>query len=279
MAALSLLVPLLPSGVRAQGDIGADFGGDLNHPVLLGVNALLGGLTAGVGRWLSGGPIHHGVGWGLAGGALGYTGRLIAVQDFSGAGLLGRQVNGVGTSLVANAVANRAALSRLDLPVGPVVLRFEPASGLLPSPRVRVWDAAWLVSGLLDSRLELDWKESVSSGAPVFQAPDHLLEGGSTGQYIGGVIVLGLNHRPNTLAHERVHVLQFDQLHGYWGGPLEDWAATHVLPGGIAAPGWLEAGIAAPLMVWALSDGLSLEPDQRPWEAEADFLAGRSGSR
>lgn len=277
VAVFSLLVPLLPNDARGQSDVGDDSGGALSHPVLLGVNAVLGGLTAGVGRWLNGGSVHHGIGAGLAGGALGYVGRRIAVQDFGGAGLLGRQVNAVGASLVANAAANRPPLSRLDLPLGPMVLRFEPASGWLPSPRVRVWDAVWLISGLLDSRLELDWEESVSSGAPVFRAPEHILESGAYGRYVGGVIVLGLNHRPTTLAHERVHVLQIDQLQGTWGVPLEEWAVA-ALPGGIAAPGWVEGGVAAPLMIWGLSEGLSLGRDRRPWEAEADFLTRESGS-
>lgn len=272
-AALSLSVVVLPSGARGQSDVG-DTGHGLNHPVLLGVNAVLGGLTAGVGRWLNGGSIHQGLEVGLAGGALGYVGRYVAVQDFGGAGLLGRQVNAVGTSMVANAAADRPWLSRLDLPVGPVVLRFEPGSGLLPSPRVRVWDAVWLVSGLVDSRLELDWKESVSSGAPVFRAPDHLLEDGAYGRYVGGVIVLGLNQRPSTLAHERVHVLQFDATHGYWGRPVEDWAAE-ALPD-VTVPGWIEGGGAAPLMLWMMHESLSLDWHQRPWEAEADFLARQS---
>lgn len=274
--ALVGLVLASPTGAGAQGDVGDEAYGNVSHPVLLGANAVLGALTAGVARWLTGESVRDGIELGLAGGALGYAGRVIAVRDFAGAGLLGRQVNAVGTSLVSNVAASRPALSRLDFPVGPVVLRFERDRGPLPSPRVRVWDAVWLISGLLDSRLELDWAESASAGAPVFRAPDHLLEGYAYGRYVGGVIVLGMNRRPTTLAHERVHVLQLDQLHGYWGRPLEEWLAS-ALPGPVRPPGWMEAGVAAPFLIWGLGDGLSLDKDDRPWEAEADFLAGRSG--
>lgn len=276
-AALALLAPLAltwPSVAAAQSDVGDETFANLGHPILLAANAALGALTAGVGRWMKGESIREGVGVGLAGGTLGYVGRRIAVQDFGGAGLLGRQVNALGTSLVANAAAARPALSRLDFPIGPVVLRFEPERGPLPAPRVRAWDAAWMISGLLDSRLELDAAESLSAGAPVFHAPAHVLEERAYGKYIGGVIILPMNQRPSTLAHERVHVLQFDQIHGYWGAPLEGWAAS-ALPGEIASPSWVEGGVAAPLMLWLLGEGLSLDPDNRPWEAEADFLASR----
>jgi hypothetical protein len=272
-----LLVLLwLPGAARGQADTGANAGTGVSDPVLVGVNAVLGGLTAGVGRWLRGGSVTKGAAVGLAGGALGYAGRRIAVEDFSGAGLLGRQVNAVGTSLVANAAADRGALSRLDLPVGPVILRFEPARRAWPVPRLRVWDAGWLVAAIVEDRLDLDWEESISSGAPVFRAPDHRLEA-AYGRYVGGVIVLGMDPLPQTLAHERVHVLQFDAIQGYWGGPGEEWVAS-LLPARLRPPAWIETGIGAPLLVKAVSDGLSLRWDRRPWEIEADFLDGKSGS-
>lgn len=237
-------------------------------------SAALGGLTGGVGRWLNGGSFSEGFTIGSAGGALSFAGRRVAVADFPGAGLVGRQISAVGASVVANTAGGRLPLERLDLAVGPLIVHFALNERLKPQPRLVLWDAFWLISAIAEPKLQFDWRESLASGSPVFFAPDHLVGHRAAGKHRGGLILLGQNYQSTTLKHELVHVLQFDMVHRFWGQPLESWA-LRTLGGGPEISRWIAFGLTGPLLAAAVKDGLSLQWEQRPWEVEAEYLSRR----
>jgi hypothetical protein len=127
-----------------------------------------------------------------------------------------------------------------------------------------------------DDRLDFDWGRSVSAGAPVFLTNDGgMLDQNAAGRAFGGLVIADVNASiplDDIVAHERVHVLQFDQSYALWGEPT-DRGVRSLLPAGPA--GWLGyadlgIGVAAitPLRAF-FSRG------QNPLEIEADFLTVR----
>src|SRR5690606_16767082 len=213
------------------------------------------------------------------GGAGVYAGKRIAVERFDGAGLLGREVAAVGSSIVRNASDGVPVLDRLILPVGPVRLYIGPAAG---PRRIRI-DAlslGWTVYGILERKVSLDWSESLSAGAPVFVTRGtvirHLGDRQTTGVAESGIIIVagvpafGAAHRRRTLAHERVHVIQGDHIFTTWTDPLEELLLP-LLPGGRAFGRFADIGLSTSVL--SLLVPIFPEHDDRPWELESTFLA------
>ena len=231
----------------------------------LAINAALGGLTAGIAAAVRGERFVDGFFVGAAGGVLVYGGKRLAVERAAGAGFAGRQVAAVGGSIVRNASRGDGAFSALTLPVGP--LRIEIAAGM--APRVRLDLASAAVAGVFmvrdDARLDLG--TSLSAGALVFRS-----DRGYNGSHGAGVILLrgDLGHydAPAVLAHERVHVLQYDQAQLAWGGPAEAWVLGRS-EAGRRLNRWLDLGLTAGI------EGLltlAIPYADRPWEREAYTL-------
>lgn len=274
--------PLLPS-VRAQDGAATDpplfvpdWAGDFTA---LSANALIGGLTGGVAQKLRGGSFRDGFTRGALGGSISYGGKRLAAQSFAGAGLLGREVAAVGSSVIRNAGDGRGTLERIALPLGPVRLYLSQAPGERRAHlRVELMTLFWAAYAAATAELEWDASGSLSAGTPVFRAPDRLVRfaGDSTdtgGLALGGTILLsdfaGVNTR-TTFAHERVHVLQYDQVFLTVTQPFEHWL-LEALPGGSSVNRYVDISL-APLLVGALAPPFG-EHDARPWELEANFLA------
>ncbi|HEX2206453.1 MAG TPA: hypothetical protein VHG93_02165 [Longimicrobium sp.] len=249
----------------------------------LTLNALLGGVTAGTVRALRGGSFGEGFALGAAGGALVYTGKRIAVQGWDGAGLAGREVAALGTSVIRNTADGRAPLERLVLPlwIGRVYVTTGPR--LSVQPRLDLATTVSTVYQALDSRSRIDLPRSLSAGAPVFRV--YTAEEEWIGFQRAGVVLLRYNpgYRgieeqlpldlvaplERSAAHERVHVAQLDQAFLLVTAPLEDWLLDR-FPAAERIRRWVDPGIAgAPLYLTELL----IPYDSRPWEREADFLA------
>jgi hypothetical protein len=275
---LLICVLFSPDEVDAQAPPGTwrapDWAGEVGF---LGANALLGGITAGLLQELRGGSFQDGFTRGALGGALAYSGRRLAVEDFWGAGLVARQVSAVGASVVRNAAEQRPMFSRIVLVAGPLLLNIHPDSQPAVRLRMDAHTTVWMLLAVFEDRLEFDWSASFSAAAPVFRAPRHRLEGAS-GITNGGVVVLGRGVESiageDVFAHERVHVLQRDFGRELWGGPLERWAAG-LLPGGRTVVRLVEPGVAYSGMQGMLMRLFSLDWGDRPWEIEAEFLEHR----
>lgn len=255
---------------------------DEHHPrgrgeaVSLGVNALLGGVTAGARAWARGGSVRGGFVRGAAGGALVYAGKRVAAETFGGAGAVGRPLAAVGSSVVYNAGAGRGMLSRVMLPVGPLHLYLEPR-GRAPV-RVKLDAAAVIAAAYAATRpgSRLDARESLASAAMVFRRGGAVR--GLQGEHAAGVLTvvqpdffveLDTLQLRRITAHERVHALQYDQGFLLWGEPLEAWAAERSRAVR-AIHRYVDFGVNVPVQY---AVGTVLPYASRPWEREAYFLS------
>ena len=246
----------------------------------VGTNALFGGLTAGVMQHLDGGDFRDGFTRGAFGGMAAYVGRRIAAAEFSGAGLVGRQVSAVGASVVRNAGEGRASFQELVFPVGPVRIYVDRSEDTDVRPRVALYDVAWLVTFVARSETRVDWSASLSSGAPVFRSPQRSYKN-SRGEPVDGLAAggsIGLSdvfedRRRQVLPHERVHVLQHDFAFLIWSDPVEKrlmerhrWTrelSRHV-----------DLGLLFPTLRSAVYQGFDVRHSRQLAEIEAMFLDG-----
>ncbi len=257
------------------------------HATVLAGNATLGALTGGVLQKLKGGSFKDGFVRGALGGAVIYAGKRTAAQRFWGAGLLGREINAVGVSMVRNAADGEPTLGRLFIPLGPLPLRttFTVGNGVRVQPQLDIAAAAWLAGGLVGSRLTLDLGQSLSSGAPVFEADGRWLvpsDHGVRGVAIARSVFLGdpglypdiAASQADVLAHERVHVLQQDFLLTAWGDPFAGMALRR-----FGAGRWIGRYAAVDALGWVvgavshLTYGIDRQ-ERFPTELEARFLTG-----
>lgn len=251
------------------------------------VNGVVGAVTAGVAAVLGGEDFSEALSGGALGGALVYAGKRAAMFTFPGSGLLGRQVAGVGGSVVRNAGQGRALWGALTLPLPLVRIDVDPRALRITAARLDLSETVALAYSVSREDLSLDWSASLDSGAPVLDSSEPLVGAGghdAHGMMRYGVIIVdrtSLNpshhvsgsersssweaqyHRVRR--HELTHVLQRDFAHRAAAGVLEEWLIRW-LPG---ADGWqrgVEIGLASQ---WALV-GL------RPYvEGEAEFLEYR----
>ncbi len=258
---------------------------------LAGANALLGGTVVTLARWARGESLgdafREGFGPGALTGVLAYGGKRVAVERFTGAGFLGRQIHGVAAASARNVARGGQLTDDLTLFVGP--LRLHVIGGVGPGQArwsVSGLDLYWLVYGIADSRFTMDWEASLSAGAPVFR-PDRgrRLQAGSGDQVggaaLGGVIFLsdGLGEEePRLFAHERIHILQFDYLHTVISQPIEA-AVLDRVGGWTRVPGVTTMRDRLHPDLLFLGMGVLLGPRaesrRAPWEVEAYLLEGR----
>jgi len=260
--------PAAPDGANWQG-----------HALALGLNAAVGGVSAGILQMIRGGSFRDGFRPGSLGGGITYVGKVMAVESFFGAGFLGREVAAVGSSISHSAALGEAILGHIVLPIGPsrVYLRLDGKQERVHL-KLDVAAAALLAVALLRSDLDFDGKASLSSGAFVFHDRGWAEPRTWAARHWAGVIMIrgdadwrqdSDEHR-RALAHERVHVLQYDQAYLLWGEPLER-AVLGRIPGGISLGRRIDLALETPFL-FLLQTGLDY--GNRPWEVEADFLSG-----
>lgn len=238
------------------------------------VNGVVGAVTAGVAAVLRGEDFSEALSGGALGGALVYAGKRTAMLSFPGSGLLGRQVAGVGGSVVRNAGQGRALWGALTLPLPLVRIDVDPLALRLTAVRLDLSETVVLAYSASREDLSLNWSASLDSGAPVLDSSEPLVGAGghdAHGMMQYGVIIVDRTsssweaeyHRVRR--HELAHVLQRDFAHRTAAGVLED-RLIRWLPGPDGWQGHVEIGLASQ---WALV-GL------RPYvEGEAEFLEYR----
>jgi hypothetical protein len=181
---LAAVLMALPLDVAAQCRPDPD-GGEAECPLdaprwvgqftSISANAMIGGVTAGLTQYIRGGSFSRGFVKGMLGGGMVWAGKLVAAQRFSGSGLAGRELAAVGSSMVRNSGLGQGLLEELVLPVGPVRLYVRPGAPTPVVPKVDVVASAWLAYGIVESELDFDAVESISSGAPVFRTDGKVL--------------------------------------------------------------------------------------------------------
>jgi len=289
LAAAALL--LLPAGVAGQclpnavpedpdNPCRIDFPRWTGHVAAAGANAAMHGLAAGVWAAVQGRDFSQAFTVGAAGGVLAYGGKAMAGQRWDGAGLLGRQMAALGTSLSRNAADGVGALDRLVFPVGLGRLYVTPHADRPIRFRVDALALGWTVYGIVEEEVTLAWDASLSAGTPVFLTNGKLVHRHGNAHAAGvtqsGVVfaadipVLGGAFLDRALAHERAHVLQHDQLFGLFTDPAEDWVLRRT-PGLARLEPWVDVNLGTQLLQ-ALGYVFPEWAD-RPWELEATFMA------
>jgi hypothetical protein len=242
------------------------------HLTILGANALIAGLTGGIRQWRGGGSFGDGFLRGAVGGGVTYAGKVVVAQEAPGAGLLGRGLAATGSSITRNASEARPSLERLILPVGPVRVRTDASRDAPPALTLDLV-AMLSTAGVMLSGMgsELAWRSTLGSGAPVFHATGWSDDWGWEARHYGGTIVLRGDGIPSerfmrrALAHERVHLLQYDQAFILWSDPVEIRLLER-----LGLPVALDLGLHAPLF---LGLNLIIPYEHQPWEIEAHFVA------
>jgi hypothetical protein len=258
---------LNPSVAPAQDSRNVEFQWSSEASVVA-VNALLGALSTGGAALLRGEPIFPAIATGAGGGALVYAGKRVAVQSPPGSGLIGRQLASIGGSIVGNEMVGHGPLDRIALAAGPVRIyvgrEVAGTDWRIDVPAV----AAAAFYGPLSGR-RLDVGLSLSAGAMVFRD----VYGG--GLVLPGTILVGPSSDPDRdayiFAHEKVHILQYDQSFQFWGAPLEGWIAQRVP---VLRPTLSRFEFNLPVLTTAALLGFFVwerHADQ-PWEREAIYL-------
>ena len=275
---------LVPARAQAQSRdtiiYGSNAPGWAGQMTSLSVNTLFGGLAAGVFQELRGGSFKDGFARGALGGAVTYAGKRISGRRFSGAGLAGRELAALGSSMVRNAGEGRGLFQQLAFPVGPVWLHVTPETRRL-SASVDVIGAAWLAWGIAEPELNFQAGESLSAGAPVFRTNGKLIVFGPNKLHGGGFTAAGnmlLSDVPawgsvvldRVAAHERVHVPQQDQLYLTLLEPGGKWLLSRV-PYVKNIARHVDLNLSTELMGHA--SRLFDRHSSRPWEAEAIFFS------
>jgi hypothetical protein len=250
------------------------------HFTTASANVLLSALTAGITQELKGGSFRDGFTRGALGGLVIYGGKRIAVENFSGAGFIGREITAVGASMVRNAADSVGTLDRLVFPAGVTRVYWSRTAPRNWQVKLDVVAFGWTVYGIAERELEFDVSESLSSGTPVFVTSKRIVAhgepqplDGATGAGVIFVSVVPSTSEPmlpNSLRHERVHVLQSDQLFLTLNDPHDD-AVLRRLPFGKVANRWVDVNVTTEL-IWLMSRLIDSHA-QRPWEMEANYLS------
>lgn len=268
--ALLVLLTAVPAEASAQDESTVEFNWSTEARVF-GANTLLGGLSAGVAALLRGDPFVPAFTRGSGGGAMIYAGKRLVVDSRSGAGLLGRQVASIGGSIIGNEVSGRGSLDRVAFAFGPVRAYVgHEVDGI--DWRLDVVAVGAVVYGMTQGA-HFDLGRSVSSGAIVIRGseigplalPGTIFDNGSRG------IISGTDRPDYVWAHEKVHILQYDQSFLSLGRPLEDWMGGQS-PSLGSLFRHLEFNL--PILATAAWVGLRVIPvhANQPWEKESIHL-------
>ena len=176
-----------------------------------------------------------------------------------------------------NASAGQGALREIVLPLAWFRLYLNHDQALTVRVKLDVPTTLATAYFALRSNSNFDMRASLSSGLPVFETEVQFADGYWRGEQAAAVIRLSGNpddpnpdaSRSAVLAHERVHVLQYDFTLGIWSNPAEAWLSRRY-----DAPQWpnrhLDLGIH--LLPWQLANWV-VPHDRRPWENEAHHLS------
>ena len=246
----------------------------------LTTNALLGALTAGIYQELRGGSFKDGFARGALGGGVTYVGKRVAARQWAGAGLIGREIGAVGTSMTRNASYGRPTFNELIFPVGPMQLRVWPREARWHL-NVDLVATGYTLYGLTQSELAFAPRASLSSGTPVFRTDNQVIVTRGSRSHAGGFAAAGVVFQSfvpawgtpfldRALAHERVHVVQEDQLYYTMIEPATDWAVSK-LPVSRKLTRHIELNISSELL--GIFAGAFRGHIDRPWELEATYLS------
>lgn len=245
------------------------------HVFVLGINAAVGALTAGVVQYATGGSFETGFLRGAAGGGLTYAGKLFSTRHTFGAKLIGRQTAAIGASVTRNAITGAGPLERLSLPLGPIRINLSSEESWVTLDLPTLVGAVY---GMTRPGSEFNLGESLATGTLVFEVdlirPDrnnHRILGNA----IGGTVLyrrdpLSVVPVEDIIAHEMIHVIQNDFEAIAFGTPFEEWAIQW-LPKSIASP-MRHLDLGTQMVIRTIPKLAGVESRDAPWEREAHFM-------
>lgn len=245
----------------------------------LSANAILGGLTGGIIQEARGGSFKDGFTRGALGGAIVYGGKWTAAHKFFGAGLAGRELGAVGSSVVRNASDGLGTFDRLILPAGFVRIYWHRAQHDLTA-KLDVVAAGYVAYGIMEKGLDFDVRESASAGTAVFKTQNKVIEFQRDHVHAAGLTESGIVFRSNVagwgndflsraVRHERVHVVQDDQLFITLNDYLDDWAFRRLGRAG-AVSRYVDLNVSSEFLKQV--GRIIPRHADRPWEMEAIYL-------
>ena len=256
----------------------------LGQFTVLSANTLMSAVTAGLFQEIRGGSFKDGFTRGALGGAVIYTGKRVAAERFFGAGFIGREVSAVGASVVRNASDGIGTFDRLILPVGFTKVYWYRKQDRIPDNRVHVkFDVvsmAFTAYAVAEDELEFELTQTLSAGMPVFRTDNKLIGSEEKEIYAAGLQRTGIvlrSHVPayreeflnRVFAHERLHVLQDDQIFITLNDHADDWLLSKLGP--IApASRFIDLNGSTDLLI-LLANWIPKHGD-RPWEMEPVYL-------
>ncbi len=248
----------------------------------LGINALVGGITASIPHLRRGGrrDLLERFAGGALGGSVGYAGKRLSVERWSGAGFVGRETSAVGSSMLSNAAHGRPLLSQVVLPLGPVRFYVRRTDGVAVTAKLDLAATVAITHAATRPDTRLDAGKSLSAGAAIFVTESRSPGFAPEGRHAFGAVRVEttaaewdeqLERVATLFAHERVHTLQHDFALHAWGVPAQRWLLSRV-PGGTKLDRYVDLGLHAILWSWL---NAAVPYEARPWEREAYFLSNR----
>lgn len=240
------------------------------------INAAIGGATGAVTAALRGQSVWRGLQRGVAGGLVMAAGRQIAGTRATGMPVIGREISGVGISLVA---AGGDSTIHYLFPVGPATIVVVPGQSV--DWRLNIAQTVEMVALAVSPNTTFDASRSLAAGAPVFrdrrphfgESRDNFAVGSEGLGAIRLAPEIFTSSGPETsraLAHESIHVMQEDFLNDAITLPIERAILQHV-PFGRELTRHLDVGVLT-LVLGNAATGIQYK--DRPWEREAYSLTG-----
>lgn len=241
------------------------------------VNVAIGGVTGALTAVMHHTSVWTGLQRGSAGGLVMAAGKQFVDLRFHGAGFVGREISGVGISLVA--AGGDSAIDYL-LPVGPATIVILPNRRL--DWRLNISESVSTIGLMISPNTRLDLSRSLYAAAPVYR--DRRWHFGESGEFehagaegLGTIRLApealgpGRLFRDEVLAHETIHVLQEDFVNDAIGLPIER-ALLRKTQLGRRFARHLDIGLLIPISLQIIAPELPYQ--HRPWEQEAFSLTG-----
>lgn len=244
-----------------------------------GVNAAFGALTAGISSRLRGGEFWHPLFSGALGGSLVYFGKLTVGGGAGGeAGLIGRQMGAAGASIVRNASLGKSMFEEFIVPLGPARVYLRIKDSVEAKLKVDLAGSLATIYAATRPHSHFDASASLRAGTPIFVLRRPNDGAVWQGLHIAGVVrvqddpdlhrrlpSLDAQRRAGIIAHELVHVSQYDFSYIAWAQPGESELLRRI-PGGSGISRFVDLSLNVP--VWLALNAL-IAPEKRPWEWEA----------
>lgn len=246
------------------------------------INSAIGGATAAIASRVRGGPFWSAFARGAIGGSVVYLGKLTVSGRSPTAGLLGRPIAAVGSSVVRNASLKQSALSEIVFPLGPLRIYVRTKDSLRSRLRLDLAGSIGTIYAATRPHSHFDANASLRALAPVFLLQEVTRGEPWQGRHIAGVIqvqedpdllrrspALQRQRTAAAISHELVHVTQYDFSYIAWTQAGES-ALLRRVRGGRKIFRFIDLSLNVP--VWLGANAL-ISSDKRPWEWEANAIA------